>query len=178
MEVPVEESRQGFSGTLKSPPNIKMPVWKDESKSQIFRRKETWWSFGQYIFAIVMGLDAYVPLTKMYLPSWSINVSDKWKSACLEISIETPFVLEDGFEECKACLYTWFVSLGMALVRKCVSCSNRKWALCFVSSERTWDLFSGRFRPLTLSDRHLSESCWLLVAVFCIVLMLWMMKEG
>lgn len=100
MYVPVDESIVGFSGTLKSPPKITIPSWKVERRSQIFLKNVTWCSFGQYIFASVIGLEANVPLIKMYLPSWSISESVILKSACFEMSMEAPLVLEIEFVEC------------------------------------------------------------------------------
>lgn len=47
VEVAVEESNNGISGTLKSPPKISMPSWKVDKRSHIFLKKVTWCLFGQ-----------------------------------------------------------------------------------------------------------------------------------
>ena len=102
----MDVSTVGLRGTLKSPPSSTIPSRNVKRRSDTFLKKEVWCSFGQYTFASVTGLEAYLPLTNMYLPSGSIIVSKIWKSACLEMRIDTPFVLESGFVECNAHLYT------------------------------------------------------------------------
>lgn len=69
----------------------------------------------------MIGLDAEISLIKMYLPSGSTRESDRWKSTCLEMKMDTPLVQEPGFVACNSVRYTWLVSLGMASERKCVS---------------------------------------------------------
>lgn len=41
-EVPVEVSIRGSSGTLKSPPRMRIPDWKDDSKRVINLKNGTW----------------------------------------------------------------------------------------------------------------------------------------
>lgn len=40
-EVPDDVSKSGLSGTLKSPPRIRIHVVKEDKKSQIFRKNAT-----------------------------------------------------------------------------------------------------------------------------------------
>lgn len=46
-----------------------------------------------------------MPLIKMNLPSGSIRELDMWKFACLEINMDTPFILELGLVALSAVQY-------------------------------------------------------------------------
>lgn len=94
VEVPVDVSKVGFKGTLKSPPSISIPVWNVDKMSVVCLKKVTCLLFGAYMLARVMGLSLKVPLRKMNLPSLSLWESEILRLMCLEISMVTPFVLD------------------------------------------------------------------------------------
>lgn len=59
--------------------------------------------------------------------------------------------------------------LGIESKRKWASWRKINWALCFARSDKTCFLFSGKFRPLTLSKMHFNERGILITGPFCVV---------
>lgn len=64
-DVSVQVSMRRSSGTLQSPPRIRMPVWKDDSRRLIDRKNGTWAVLGLYTLARVIGVSHSLPLMKM-----------------------------------------------------------------------------------------------------------------
>lgn len=63
--MPVDVSMRVSSGTLKSPPRIRMPVWKDDTRRLIDQKNGTWEVLGLYTLARVIGLSQSLPLMKI-----------------------------------------------------------------------------------------------------------------
>ena len=157
-EDPLDVSRNGCNGTLKSPPTISVPLWKAVNWYVTERKKATCFVFGAYMLAIVYVKLCRDPRIKMNLPFGSLRVSSTWKGQRHEIRIDTPL-------DFAVLLGAWYtkgkflsVSFGIPSDRKCVSCRSAMWIFSFHNVYNRRDRFSGVFRPREFSEYNLIRS--------------------